>query len=91
VPESDWHTLQPEIRGYEPREALVAGPTGLEAIDELLGAISLGSPSAEVVGLEVGVGQAVAVAELMRRAGFEQVETRRDLAGIERMVVGRRP
>jgi len=91
VPESDWDTLEPEIRGYEPREALIAGPTGLEAIDELLGAISLGSPSAEVVGLEVGMGQAVAVAELVRRAGFEQVETRRDLAGIERMVVGRRP
>ena len=26
VAESDWETLQPEIRDYEPREALIAGP-----------------------------------------------------------------
>jgi methylase of polypeptide subunit release factors len=42
------------------------------------------------VALEVGEGQAPTVAELTRRAGFEQVEARRDLAGIERVVVGRR-
>jgi methylase of polypeptide subunit release factors len=42
-----------------------------------------------VIGLEVGEGQAPTVAELVRRAGFESVETRRDLAGTERVVVGR--
>jgi release factor glutamine methyltransferase len=36
VREDEWAGLQPEIRNYEPREALVAGPTGLEAIDELV-------------------------------------------------------
>jgi methylase of polypeptide subunit release factors len=40
------------------------------------------------VGLEVGAGQAGTVAELVRRAGFERVEIRPDLAGIERVVVG---
>ena len=39
--------------------------------------------------LEVGEGQAGAVAELMREAGFATIEMRRDLAGIERVVVGR--
>ncbi len=38
--------------------------------------------------VEVGEGQAVAVGELMREAGFVTVEVRRDLAGIERVVVG---
>jgi methylase of polypeptide subunit release factors len=42
-----------------------------------------------VVGLEVGEGQADAVAEMLREAGFDEIETRRDLAGIERVVVGR--
>jgi methylase of polypeptide subunit release factors len=37
----------------------------------------------------VGEGQASAVAELVRAAGFGAVETRRDLAGIERVVLGR--
>jgi release factor glutamine methyltransferase len=41
--------------------------------------------------LEVGIGQAAQVATMMRERGFEDVETRRDLAGIERVVRGRRP
>jgi methylase of polypeptide subunit release factors len=44
---------------------------------------------APAVAVEVGEGQASAVAELVRGAGFVEVEVRRDLAGIERVVVGR--
>jgi release factor glutamine methyltransferase len=40
--------------------------------------------------VEVGKGQAGAVATLMEEAGFGAVQTRRDLAGIERVVVGER-
>jgi release factor glutamine methyltransferase len=46
--------------------------------------------SAPVVALEVGEGQAGAVSEMLWEAGFTETETRRDLAGIERVVVGRR-
>lgn len=90
VSEDEWAGLQPEITRYEPREALVAGTTGLEAIDALLGRIAIGELVTPTVGLEVGAGQASAVSELVRRAGFERVETRPDLAGHERVVVGRR-
>jgi methylase of polypeptide subunit release factors len=38
----------------------------------------------------VGEGQAPAVGELMREAGFDSIETHRDLAGIERVVIGER-
>jgi release factor glutamine methyltransferase len=89
VSEAEWGGLAPEIVRYEPREALVAGPGGLEAIEGLLGDLATGALEAEAVALEVGAGQAVTVAELVRRAGFERVETRRDLAGIERVVLGR--
>ena len=47
-----------------------------------------GQVIAAAVAVEVGEGQAPAVAELVRGAGFERVELRRDLAGIERVVVG---
>ncbi len=43
-----------------------------------------------VVALEVGEGQAGAVAALLGEAGFSSVGTRADLAGIERVVVGER-
>jgi release factor glutamine methyltransferase len=85
VTEAEWDGLGPEIREFEPREALVAGPTGLEAIEGLLEAVARrGLPAA--IALEVGAGQAAAVGELIRAAGFAGVGTRRDLAGIERVV-----
>jgi release factor glutamine methyltransferase len=88
VSESEWTGLAPEIRDYEPRQALVAGPTGLEAIDALLGEVALAAERPGAIALEVGAGQAAAVAELARRAGYERVEARPDLAGIERVVIG---
>jgi release factor glutamine methyltransferase len=90
VTEAEWGALEPEITRFEPREAVVAGPTGLEAIDALLGELAVGRFDAAAVAVEVGAGQAGTVAELIRRAGFERVETRLDLAAIERVVVGRR-
>jgi release factor glutamine methyltransferase len=95
VAERDWPSLQPEVREWEPREALLAGEDGLDAyrtlIPECVRSLSpAGLQATNAVGLavEVGEGQAPAVAELMRAAGFGAVETRRDLAGIERVVVG---
>jgi release factor glutamine methyltransferase len=48
------------------------------------------SAGARLLALEVGAGQAAAVAELVGAAGFADVEVVSDLAGIERVVVGRR-
>lgn len=87
----DWLALEPELRDFEPRGALTPGPTGLEAIEAMLGELSVVPLQARAIGLEVGEGQWPVVAELVRRAGFEPVEVRADLAGIERMVAGRRP
>jgi release factor glutamine methyltransferase len=93
VAEREWASLQPEITRWEPREALLAGPDGLDAIGSVLaslGALSEPGAGPPAIGLEVGEGQAAAVAEMVGKAGFAEVETRRDLAGIERVVVGRR-
>jgi release factor glutamine methyltransferase len=89
VGEGEWEGLEPELREYEPRDALIAGPSGLEAFDALLGELAVAATRPAVVGLEVGVGQAVTVGGLVRRAGWERVEVRRDLAGIDRVVLGR--
>lgn len=100
IAERDWPSLQPEVREWEPREALLAGSDGLDAIRALLGDDSIrvlsssarqnAKSSVGAVALEVGEGQAGAVAGLVREAGFGAVEVRRDLAGIERVVVGER-
>ena len=89
VTEREWRNLEPELRDWEPRGALTPGPTGFEAIDSLLGELSISpSTSAGAIGLEVGEGQAEVVADLVRRAGFARVEVRSDLAGIKRVVAG---
>jgi release factor glutamine methyltransferase len=90
VAEPDWPGLEPEVREWEPAEALLAGADGLEAIRALLTALSERPSLAEAVALEVGIGQAEAVAALLAETGYPRTETRRDLAGIERVVVGRR-
>ncbi len=87
VAESEWGGLQPEVTKWEPREALLAGPDGL---DVLRVAIQVAAAAAPALGLEVGAEQAPAVSELLFEAGFAKVETRPDLAGIPRIVWGRR-
>jgi release factor glutamine methyltransferase len=89
VSEGEWEGLAPELTRFEPRRALVAGVAGLDAIEDLLAALATGRLRTRAVALEVAVGQAPTVAQLVRRAGFDSVETRRDLAGIERVVLGR--
>jgi release factor glutamine methyltransferase len=95
VAEADWPSLQPEVTQWEPREALLSGPDGLDAIRALVEGCGRGfSREAEetsaALALEVGEGQATAVAKLLNGAGFAGTQIRRDLAGIERVVIGER-
>lgn len=82
VAEGEVAALEPEIRAHEPREALVAGPDGLEAIRELVA----DAPAGTALALEHAPHQAEAVRALLAGAG-----TRRDLAGRERVTTGRVP
>ena len=84
----DGAPLQPEIARHEPPVALYAGADGLAVIRRLV-AQAAASP-ARFVALEVGMGQAADVADVLAAAGFGAIEMRRDLAGIERVVVARR-
>ena len=88
VADGDRATLAPEITRHEPPGALFAGADGLDVIRRLVPASA--AAGARLLAIELGEGQAPAVMELVEQAGFERVETRRDLAGIERVVVGRR-
>ena len=84
--DGDWRGLQREVTEWEPREALLAGADGLDAIR---GAVPVLAGAARTLALEIGEGQAAAVGELLRAEGFGATESRPDLAGIERLVIGR--
>ena len=91
VAEGERALLAPEILRHEPAGALFAGADGLAVIRALLAQLQL-RRRVRMVALEVGAGQAPAVAELVAGAGFAAVRCERDLAGIERVVIaeGRR-
>ncbi len=87
VAERDRTTLPRDVVEHEPTGALFAGEDGLDTIRRLVPAAA--ATQAALLAIELGQGQAVRVAALVGRGGFA-VEVLRDLAGIERVVVGRR-
>jgi release factor glutamine methyltransferase len=87
VDQVDVPTLEPEIREWEPREALTADGA-VAAV--LRGARDVLAPHGAVA-LEIGAGQAGATARLLAELGFAEVGVTPDLSGIERVVEGRMP
>jgi release factor glutamine methyltransferase len=87
VPSADIAGLMADVRDYEPRLALDGGPDGLDVIRTLIAAATRARKG---IAMEVGQGQADTVSEMVRQGGFPEVRTRKDLAGIDRVVVGTR-
>jgi release factor glutamine methyltransferase len=83
--------LAPDVAAHEPPVALYGGGDGLDLLRRAIA----GAPDHLLAGgtlaLEIGAGQAAAVRELLAAAGFVDLTTARDLAGIERIVAGRLP
>jgi release factor glutamine methyltransferase len=86
---ADDDLLQPEVARYEPQSALLGGSDGLDVIRRLLIEIEA-RPEIALVALEIGSTQGDAVTALIGEAGFTSVERLSDLAGHERVIVGRR-
>jgi release factor glutamine methyltransferase len=89
VADGERAVLAPEILRHEPAAALFAGADGLAAIRRLLDQLSA-RPRVALAAIEVGAGQAGEVIALARASGFEDVRSKRDLAGIERVVIAER-
>lgn len=89
VAERDLAGLMPEVREYEPAEALLGGPDGMECVRRVVTqAASFLRPGGALF-VEVGAGQAAPAAALLRaRGGWAGVEVHRDWAGWERVLVG---
>jgi len=84
-------TLMPEVRDFEPSLALVAGADGLDSYRALVPAAWSQLNSGGWLLVEVGAGQAMVVSELFATTGYSECFIARDLAGIERVVGGRKP
>jgi release factor glutamine methyltransferase len=74
----------------EPALALDGGGDGLDLYRAFVPLAALRIARGGSLIVEVGAGQAGAVAALFEGAGFAGIETTRDYAGIERVVAGRK-
>ncbi len=89
--EAELATIDAVVADWEPRHALVSGPTGFEALDAIISeAPDWLAPASSALVCELAPHQASAALERAREAGFTDVEIRRDLAGRERALVARR-
>ena len=76
---------------FEPRQALAGGPEGLDDLRALVATAPARLLPDGWLALEHGASQGAAVRQLLQAAGFADIDTRRDLAGHERVSRGRWP
>ena len=90
IPTADCAALQEEVL-REPALALDGGADGLDIYRRIAdGAVNHLTPGGALL-LELGIGEADAVTALLKRAGMTDLTVRRDLEGIERMLLARAP
>lgn len=90
VSEEEWASLAPEVRDHEPKEALVPGPTGLEAYQTVApAALRLLRPGG-LLFVELGYRSEAGARDAVERAGFREIAVSPDLRGIPRILRAQR-
>ena len=87
IPSDEIGRLMPEVAAHEPRSALDGGTDGLDAYRAILPELARLLAPEGVAVLELGAGQADAVAALSDAAGLAQTGLRADLGGVARALV----
>ncbi|MCR4538154.1 peptide chain release factor N(5)-glutamine methyltransferase [Pseudomonas sp. 18.1.10] len=90
IADNDPHLVAGDVR-FEPASALVAGRDGLDDLRHIIQEAPQHLNAAGWLLLEHGYDQAAAVRDLLLGAGFDEVHSRIDLGGHERITLGRRP
>ena len=81
--------LPSEVADWEPTDALVSGPTGLEDVERIVAGAAQWLDRPGVVVIEIAPHQADAASRLARSAGFTDVDVLPDLTGRLRALVAR--
>lgn len=91
IPQGEIAKLQPEIRQFEPHLALDGGADGLDLLPAIVKGAAARLTPGGTLAVEIGAGQAEAVARLFEQGGFVDVRRHRDYGGHDRVVSGRLP
>ncbi len=89
IPSGEIGELPPEVRDYEPVEALDGGREGLDFYTAIIPRLETWLRPGGLAAFEIGADQALPVTDLMRAAGFKKLETHLDYRQLDRVVTGR--
>ncbi len=90
ITEEEMKTLMAEVRDYEPSLALFGGRDGLDFYRRIAKESRIWLKAGGMLFLEIGQAQGKEVCDLLRAHGFAEIRTLRDLAGLDRVVCGRK-
>lgn len=82
--------LMEEVRVYEPHNALDGGADGLDFYRRILAQAQDFLKDEGWIFFEIGCTQRMDLLQLLEQAGFDCLESRQDLAGLDRVVMGRK-
>ncbi len=88
ISESEYESLMPEVKEHEPELALKAGEKGLDIYQRLIKEATGYLNKEGFLALEIGCSQAEDVSDLMKLNGFTDIKVVKDLAGLDRVVIG---
>ncbi|MDP2137021.1 MAG: peptide chain release factor N(5)-glutamine methyltransferase [Candidatus Didemnitutus sp.] len=85
--EAEMKETEPEVKDFEPGDALSSGPTGLEAVEAIIRTAKGYLAPLGLLMMETGIDQHRHLVELARTRGYSQVESRQDLTGRDRFIL----
>jgi release factor glutamine methyltransferase len=89
IKEEEYQKLQEEVK-KEPKEALISGKEGTEFYEKIVNSLKDFLKEDGFFAFEVGIGQAGKVKQILEDNGYKNIEIYKDLARIDRVVIGER-
>lgn len=90
ITEDEMKTLEPEVKDHEPHIALSGGKTGLVFYEKIIAGLDNYLEDGGIICFETGCTQAEAVGGLLADKGLSSISVIKDLAGLDRVVWGKR-
>lgn len=89
--EAEWAEAAPEVKDFEPKEALVAGEEGLADLRKILEAAPKRLSEGGFLAMEMGIAHGAPLIALADKLGYRAIEVVKDFSGRDRFFFGKRP
>ncbi|OGC15563.1 protein-(glutamine-N5) methyltransferase, release factor-specific [candidate division WOR-1 bacterium RIFOXYC2_FULL_37_10] len=86
IPTDDIENLEPNVKGFEPREALDGGKDGLDIVRKIIEEASIYLKPDGILMLELEYRQSKKVEKLIKNKGYKNIEIIKDFAGLNRII-----